>query len=132
MQHVPDRQPQADLRETTFDPVIPAPAQPEYHDLEEMYRWKQAARRLAQKYHIDFDENTGPVEVLQEVERRARSAGKRSSGRIFSFASLRDAFASVDAEELKRPGRLGSAAPVTQQSIPPESRSLIEGVSEYR
>ncbi|SJL01080.1 uncharacterized protein ARMOST_04396 [Armillaria ostoyae] len=125
MQDVPDHQPQADSRASTFDQVIPAPAQRvDHHDLEEMHRWRQAARRLAQKYHIDFDENTDPVAVLQEVERRARSSRKRSSGRIFSFASLRDAFASVfkfvktDAEELKRPRRFGSAVPVPQQSIP--------------
>ncbi|PBL01668.1 hypothetical protein ARMGADRAFT_1158373 [Armillaria gallica] len=126
MQHVPDHQPQADSRATTFDQDIPAPAQPD--------PLKQYLRRLAQTYGLD--EGADAIAVLQEAERRAgESSGKRSGGRI-SFASFREALAS-----LKRPGRLGSAAPVTQQSIPLDSavpitqqsiplepRSLTEGV----
>ncbi len=108
---------------------------------------KQDLRRLAQKSGIDFDEGADATAVLQEAERRAgESSRERSSGRIISFTSLRDTFASVFNKtnaELKSPGRpdasviqqsvpFVSATPVTQQSIPPKSRSLTEGVSEFR
>ncbi|KAK0455595.1 uncharacterized protein EV420DRAFT_1335924, partial [Desarmillaria tabescens] len=132
-QHIPDHQPQADLRATALDEVISPPAQPvDHQDLLEESRLKRQVWQFAQKYGIDVAEGSDPTAVLQEVEReverRAKSSGKRSSRRIFSFASFREALASVfnkiNAEELKRPRRRGFAVSITRHSITRKSPKI--------